>query len=146
MQKQWDELLQRDAEARQWIVDLLDEVGKERELKLQAEERSTALEQRAKLYDEAITWLRRERDEQRQTLKRLRLELGTICGEHDQAVWECDEAQQRISSLQAELDTTKAQKLEAKGAAARHAMDLAECSLGGERRGRTLEGWPEHCL
>ena len=34
VQKQRDELLQRDAEARQRIVDLLDEVGKERELRL----------------------------------------------------------------------------------------------------------------
>ena len=49
VQKQRDELIQRDVEARQRIVDLLEEVGKERELKLRAEERSTALEQRAKL-------------------------------------------------------------------------------------------------
>ena len=34
VQKQQDELLQRDAKARQRIVDLLDEVGKERELRL----------------------------------------------------------------------------------------------------------------
>ena len=93
MQKQRDELLQRDVEARQRIVDLLEEVGKERELRLQAEERSAALEQRAKLDAEAIARLCGERDEQRQTLKRLRLELGTICGEHDQAVQEHDEAQ-----------------------------------------------------
>ena len=52
------------------------------------------------------------------------MERGTICGEHNQAVRERDEAQQRISSLQAELDTTKAQKLEAKGAAAELATDL----------------------
>ena len=34
VQKQQDELLQWDAEARQRIVDLLDEMGMERELKL----------------------------------------------------------------------------------------------------------------
>ena len=34
VQKQRDELLQQDVETRQWIIDLLDEVGKERELKL----------------------------------------------------------------------------------------------------------------
>ena len=44
VQKQRDELLQRDAEARQRIVDLLEGVGKEQELKLRAEERSMALE------------------------------------------------------------------------------------------------------
>ena len=54
MQKQRDELLQRDNETCQWIIDLLDEVEKERELKLRAEERSTALEQRAKLDIEMI--------------------------------------------------------------------------------------------
>ena len=83
MQKQWDELLQRDAEARQWIVDLLDEVGKERELRLWAKERSTALEQRAKLDVEVVARLHGERDEQHQTSERLRLECGMICGEHD---------------------------------------------------------------
>ena len=39
---------------------------------------------------------------------------------------EHDEAQQRISSLQAKLDTTKIQKLEAEGAAAGLARDLVE--------------------
>ena len=54
------------------------------------------------------------------------MERSTICGECDQAVRERDEAHQRISSLQAELDTAKAQKLEAKGAAAELAKDLTE--------------------
>ena len=49
VQKQRDELLQRDAEARQQIIDLLAEAKKERDLRLVAEERSMALEQRAKL-------------------------------------------------------------------------------------------------
>jgi len=74
-------------------------VEKERELKLRAEERSTALEQREKLDVEKVAWLSGERDEQRQTSERLRLEHGTICEERDQAVQEHDEAQQRISSL-----------------------------------------------
>ena len=67
-----------------------------------------ALEQRAKLDAEAIARLCEERDEQCRTSERLRLERGTICGEHNQAVRERDEAQLRISSLQAELDTMKA--------------------------------------
>ena len=46
VQKQRDKLLQWDAETHQRIVDLLDEMGTERELKLRAKERYTALEQR----------------------------------------------------------------------------------------------------
>ena len=51
VQKQQDELLQWDAEAHQRIIDLLDEVEKERYM---------ALEQRAKLDTEAIARLRGE--------------------------------------------------------------------------------------
>ena len=57
MQKQQDELLQQDAETRQRISDLLAEAEKERDLRLGAEERSTALEQRAKLDTEMVTQL-----------------------------------------------------------------------------------------
>ena len=55
--KERDELLQRDAEPRQWALDLLAEVEKERELKLGAEERFVALKQRASLDAEAIARL-----------------------------------------------------------------------------------------
>ena len=99
VQKQRDELLQWDAESRQRIVELLDEIGTERELKLRAEERSMALEQRVKLDAEAVARLPGERDEQYQTSERLRLERGTVHRERDQAVRERDEAQQRMSSL-----------------------------------------------
>ena len=54
------------------------------------------------------------------------MERSTVRGERDQAVRERDEVQQRISSLPAELDTMKAQKLEAEGAATGLARDLAE--------------------
>ena len=37
LQKEWDELLQRDAETRQRIIDLLAEAEKERDLRLEAE-------------------------------------------------------------------------------------------------------------
>ena len=47
--KEQDELLQKDAETRQRILDLLAEVKKERELKLGAEEKLMALEKRASL-------------------------------------------------------------------------------------------------
>jgi hypothetical protein len=47
IKKERDELLQRNAEARQWILDLLGEVEKERNLKLVVEEKLMALETRA---------------------------------------------------------------------------------------------------
>ena len=43
VRKDWDELLQRDAEARRCVLNLLGEVEKERELKLATEERFMAL-------------------------------------------------------------------------------------------------------
>ena len=49
VRKEQDELLQKDAETRQRILDLLAEVEKERELKLGAEEKLVALEKRASL-------------------------------------------------------------------------------------------------
>jgi hypothetical protein len=46
VKKEWDELLKRDAEDRQWILDLLGELEKERDLKLAVEGRLAALEMR----------------------------------------------------------------------------------------------------
>ena len=43
MLKEWGELLQQDVETHQRIIDLLAEAKKERDLRLGAEERSTAL-------------------------------------------------------------------------------------------------------
>ena len=63
VRKEWDELLQKDAEASQRAIELLEELERERDLKLEAEERSTALQQRANLDAEVIAWLHRERDE-----------------------------------------------------------------------------------
>ena len=54
-----------DAEASQRAIELLEELERERNLKLEAEERSTALQQRANLDVEVIARLRRERDELR---------------------------------------------------------------------------------
>jgi len=47
VRKEWDKLLQKDAEACQRAVELLEELERERDLKLEAEERSVALWQRA---------------------------------------------------------------------------------------------------
>ena len=49
VRKERDELLQNDAETRQWILDLLGEVEKESDLKLGVKEMLTALEKRASL-------------------------------------------------------------------------------------------------
>ena len=43
VQKEWDELLQKDAEASQRAIELLEELERERDLKLGAKERSAAL-------------------------------------------------------------------------------------------------------
>ena len=60
MRKERDELLQRDTETRQRIIDLLAKAEKERDLRLVAEERSAALEQRATLDAKMVTRLRME--------------------------------------------------------------------------------------
>ena len=85
-----DELLQKDAETCQWILDLLAEVEKERELKLGAEEKLMALEKKASLDAVAVARLRKERDELLQTVERLHSECGAAHEEHDQAFRERD--------------------------------------------------------
>ncbi|XP_066361530.1 stress response protein NST1-like [Miscanthus floridulus] len=92
VRKEWDELLQMNAETRQWILDLLAEVEKQRELKLGAKEKLTALEKKASLDALAIARLRKEQDELLQTMERLRLECGVAHEEHDQAFREHDQA------------------------------------------------------
>ena len=78
-----DELLLKDAKTHQRILDLLAEVEKERELKLGAKEKLVALEKKASLDAEAVTRLRKERDELLQTTKRLCSECGAAHEEHD---------------------------------------------------------------
>ena len=90
VRKEWDELLQRDAETHQWILDLLAEVEKERELKLGAKEKLMTLEKMVSLEAVAVTWLHKERDELLQTAERLHSECGTAHEEHDQAFQEHD--------------------------------------------------------
>jgi len=46
LRKERDELLQKDAAASEWVDELLAELETERDLKLKAEERSAALQQR----------------------------------------------------------------------------------------------------
>ena len=47
IRKEWDELLQKDAKAHQRAIEVLAELETERDLRLKAEGRSTALQQRA---------------------------------------------------------------------------------------------------
>ena len=43
VQKEQDKLLQKDAEASQWAIELLEELEREQDLKLEAEVRSASL-------------------------------------------------------------------------------------------------------
>ena len=83
VRREQDELLQRDAKTRQWILDLLAEAEKERELKLVAEEKLAALERRVSLDAEAVARLRKERAELLQTMGRLRSDRGVAHKERD---------------------------------------------------------------
>ena len=47
VQKEWEELLQKDVDASQRAIELLSELEMEQDLTLKAEDRSTALQQRA---------------------------------------------------------------------------------------------------
>jgi len=48
------------------------------------------------------------------------------CEEHDQAIRECDEVHQGVSSLREDLGATMARRLEAESISARLGMELAE--------------------
>ena len=65
VQKEQDELLQKDTDASQQSIELLAELEMERDLKLKAEDRSAALQRMADQDAEVIAQLRRERDELR---------------------------------------------------------------------------------
>ena len=86
LRKERDELLQKDAVASERAGKLLAEQGMERDLKLKAEEKSTALQQRVDWDTETITRLRRERDELCRTKERLRSEHSTACEDCDRTI------------------------------------------------------------
>ena len=86
VRRERDELLERDAETHQWILDLLAEAEKERELKPVAEETLVALERRESLDAEAVARLCKERDELLETVGRLSWERGVAREERDQAI------------------------------------------------------------
>jgi len=83
VRKEQDELLQKDAISRQWILDLLGEVERERDLKVKAEERFSAQEMKVSQDTAMVERLGKERDGLSQTAERLRSERGTTCEECD---------------------------------------------------------------
>jgi hypothetical protein len=111
IRKELDELLQRDAVARQRILELLDKVQQERDWKLVAEQRLMASEMKARQDAATAERLHKERDESRQTEERLHTESGTAHAEHDAACQEHDAAQQQVGSPEAELEREKANAL-----------------------------------
>jgi uncharacterized protein YoaH (UPF0181 family) len=75
----------------------------------------------AKAYQDATVakWLRKDRDDSRQTVSRLHIE-------RDRARQERDSTQQRVSSLQSDLKREKVQKREAEGISIGLALDLGQ--------------------
>ena len=63
VRKERDELLQKDIDASQRAIELLAELEMEKDLRLKAEDRSTAPQRRVDHDVEAMARLRRERDE-----------------------------------------------------------------------------------
>ena len=88
--KERDELLQKDTETHQRILDLLGDVEKERDLELGAEEKLVALEKRVSLDATSVARLRKEHNELIQTMERLYLGCGAAHEECDQAFREHD--------------------------------------------------------
>jgi len=103
LRKERDELLQKDAMASKRAGELLAELETERYLKLKAEERSAALQQRADRDAEMITRLCEERDELRRTKERLRSEHSVAREDRDWAIRKCDEACGVSDSLRADV-------------------------------------------
>ena len=126
VRKERDELLQKDADASQRAVELLAKLETEQDLKLKAEDRSAALQQRANQDAEVITRLRMEQDELRRTEEILRLEHSTAREERDRAVRERDEACREARALRADLGDAVAQRLEAEEISAGLGTKLAE--------------------
>ena len=98
----------------------------ERDLKLKAEERFTALQQRADQDAASITRLREERDELRRTEERLRSECGKACEDRDRTIQEHDEAHGVADSLREDLGATVNRRLDVESAAARLEKELTE--------------------
>ena len=98
----------------------------ERDLKLEAEERSVTLPQRVNQDAEVIARLCRERDKLRQTAERLRSEHGMAREERGQTVRERDEVRQVVNSLRVDLGAAVTRRLEAESISAGLGTKLVE--------------------
>ena len=112
--------------ASEQAIELLAELEMEQDLKLKAEERSTALQQRADRDTEVIARLCGERDELLRTEERLRSERSTAHEDRDRAIWELDEARWVVDSLRADLGATVNRTLDAESIVARLDKELTE--------------------
>ena len=126
IQKEQDELLQKDAEASKRAVEVLAELETERDLRRRAEESSAALQQWANQDAEEISQLHGERDELCRTEERLRSERSTAHEERDQAIRERGEARREAMALWADLGDKVARRLEAEEVSAELGMELGE--------------------
>jgi len=98
----------------------------EQDLRRKAEDRSTALQQRADQDAEVIARLHGEWDELRWTEGRLRSERSTAHEDRDQAIRERDEARWEVRALRADLGDAVARRLEAEEISARLGTELAK--------------------
>ena len=126
IKKERDKLVRKDVEASKRATEVLSELETERDLKREAEDRSSNLQQRVDQDAVLIDRLRRERDEARQAKERLRSERSMAREERDRAIRERDEACQEVESLRTELGTAVARRLEVMEAAVGLRADLAD--------------------
>jgi len=96
------------------------------DLKLKAEERSAALQQRVDRDAEVIARLREERDELCRTKERLCLEHSIAHGDHDRAIQEGDEARRVADSLRVDLGAVVNRRLDVESVAAKLDKELTE--------------------
>ena len=126
VRKEQDELLQKDATASQWAVEVLAKLEMEQDLRRKAKDRSTALQQRVDRDTEVIAWLCEERDEICRTKARLRSEHSTTREDHDRAIRERDEVRWEVRALRADLGDAVARRLEAEEISAGLGTKLTE--------------------
>jgi len=98
LQKERDELLQKDAASSERVGELLAELETERDLRRQAEDKSMALQQKADQDAMVIDRLHREQDELSWTKDRLRSEHSTAHEECDWATRERDKARREAEA------------------------------------------------
>ena len=126
IKKERDELVRKDVEASKRAAEVLSELETERDLRREAENRSSDLQRRADQDAVRIDQLRRERDEARRAKESLRSEHSTAREERDRAIREHDEARQEAESLRTELRTVVAHRLEVEETAVGLRADLAD--------------------